>query len=138
MSCGANIIKTVLFIGSVDKNLVKSVSQKNFGRALHLVIDDSDRVGDDDDNYRVMKLSGFDRVKYMALFIQYDFPLIVASSGVTPEELKVVCQEQWYGEQEKNYLVEVSSRGTFTQLKFEGSKDIGSLDALITSILGDN
>lgn len=130
MSCNSNIIKTFLVVGKADTKIVTKIAEVPTFRVLHIINQASDIIAPEDNNYKVMNLSDMSRITYMALFLQYDFPVIIAQKDSLSDELLTVCKEQWDNEFDKHTLIEDTKKvdlSTDERVDFDLSQEIKNL-----------
>lgn len=117
MGCG-NGIKTVCVIGKESNELVLSLAEREKVRVLHILTSAGDPVMPETDSYRMINADLSDRIINMALFMQYNFPLIICPENDLTQELYTVCKEQWHGEYSQRSLLLVQE-GSFLETSFE-------------------
>lgn len=105
MACGSNI-KTVMLIGNIPQKLFNSVITPENVRVLHL--NSSAALMEESEQYKRITGDISNRIFLMALFLQYNFPLIFAENELISDELFIVCKEQWHDEYSNRALISVS------------------------------
>ena len=101
MACGTNIVKTVAAIGAIPVETIEELANRERIRVLHV----GGSVLEESDTYKSIPDVGADRIKLMALFLQFNSSLILCDDNSFTEELFTVCREQWEGEYDERSLL---------------------------------
>lgn len=122
MACGSNI-KTVMIIGNISQSLFNSLVSEESVRVLHL--NSSEPLMEENNQYKTLSGDISNRIFLMALFLQYNFPLIIAEKSLISDELFTVCKEQWHDEYSTRALIAVSD--DYEQVELGNETFSGSL-----------
>ncbi len=101
MGCGVNAVRTVIAIGDIPIETILELTKRDRVRVLHV----GGAALEESDTYKSIPAIGSDRIKAMALFMQFSPSLILCDDNVFTEELFTVCREQWTGEYDTSSLL---------------------------------
>ncbi len=105
MSCGAFKDKTVFVVGDVSSEFICSLAEKDGIRVFHHLIFAGEIATAEGDSYKISEADLTDRYYFQAIFLQYDFPMIIVDEKIDDDMLSTVALEQWEGEyQNRKYL----------------------------------
>lgn len=107
MACGSNI-QTVMVIGDISREIFNSLITKERVRVLHL--NSSKTFIEENEQYKSLSGDLSNRIFLMALFLQYNFPIIISEEKLISDDLFTVCKEQWHGEYNTRSLIAVSEK----------------------------
>ena len=113
MGCGANTTKTVIAIGAIPIETILELTKRDHTRVLHV----GGAVLEESETYKSIAEIGSDRIKAMALFMQFSPSLILCDDNVFTEQLFTVCREQWEGEYDTSSLL-VYDDGVVSKIGF--------------------
>ncbi len=106
MGCGEFQDKTIFVVGNVPAELVCNLAKKDGYRVLHHLTTAGDIATSEGDKYKTIEEDLTDRYYFQAIFLQYDFPVIIVHESIDDSMLSTVALEQWDGEHDKrNYMI---------------------------------
>lgn len=113
MACGSNI-KTVMIVGDISREIFDTLIKKDNVRVLHL--NGPKEFMNENDQYKRISGDLSNRIFIMALFLQFNFPVILSEKQLVSEELFTVCKEQWHGEYDSRSLIALAEEDSIYDL----------------------
>ncbi len=117
MACGSNQYRTVLAAGSITDDVITELVLREKVRVLHLTATAQEPLMEESDKYKKITGSFSDRIMLMAIFLQYDFPMILCDEEVLTQTFYTVCREQWHGEYSRRSLL-IHNKNQFYETDF--------------------